>query len=219
MFGVIVVWTLLLAIAVVRFRDPRWMFAWIWVMVTPLPIVFLPMRGGPLLYLVLPGWSLAAALLCRGLLSRLVWVWKTLGIPRQAAMAAGLFACAAVYARETWIADQYARFGYHENGKFTLGIIDQLKALQIHPKPGSRVLFLTDPFPGFYDMQIIAELLWNDHSLQVSLQQFGHYPAEHVDQMDYLLDYDQGRLRVLKSPPDSPAGRSPSLNSPPSNSR
>lgn len=200
MRGVLAVWTALLLLGLLRFRDPRWMFLWIWIMAAPLPMAFLQLRGGPQLYLVLPGWSLAAALVCRSLLRRLAWVWKALGVPLKAAMAAGLLGCAAAYAQQTWIYDRFLHDGYRDNGKFTLEIIEQLKALQVRPKPGSRIVFLTDPFPGLYDMQTIASLVWNDHSLHIELQHQIQFSQAELDKQDYLFDFDQGRLRIRKSP-------------------
>ena len=61
-------------------------------------------------------------------------------------------------------------------------------------------MFLSDPFPGFYDTQFLANLLWDDHSLSVELQQQIHYSDDALKGMDYLLDYSEGGFRVVKSP-------------------
>jgi hypothetical protein len=200
MMSVIVLWAALLAIGVFRRRDPRWLFAWVWVMVTPLPLAFLPDRGGAQLYIVLPGWSLAVAPGCRAVVRFLARNLRVLRVPLRAGLAAGLILCAGAYAGQTWKVDLINRFGFQKNGEGTLEIIDKLRALQIHPRPGSRIVFLNDPVPGFFDMQFIASLLWNDHSLHIQLQQFVHFKPEDLQNMDYVLDYKDGRFLVLKSP-------------------
>jgi hypothetical protein len=200
MRSVVALWVLLFAAGLLRFRDPRWMFLWVWVMVTPLPIAFLPGRGGPQQYIVVAGWSIAVALACRALAQRLAWAWKAVRLPRRDLMAGSLLLCAGVYAQETRTVDQSQISGFRKNGEGTLAIIEQLKALQLRPKPGSSIVFLTDPFPGVYDMQFIANLVWNDHSLHIELQEHVHYSKEDLDRMDYLLDYAEGRLRVLRTP-------------------
>jgi hypothetical protein len=200
MNGVLAVWALLLAVALFRFRDPRWMFLWIWIMVTPLPIAFLPGRGGPMLYIVLGGWSIAAALTCRTLLRGLSQLWKVTGLPRREFMAAGLLVSAGAYAKQTAAFDRYMYDGYRNSGKETLEIIEQLKALQLKPKVGSRIVFLNNPLPAPYAMQFIANLVWNDHSLQIALQEQFHFTDAALGQMDYILDFSEGHLRIRKSP-------------------
>jgi hypothetical protein len=200
MRGVVALWAVLLAVGLFRFRDPRWILVGVWVMVAPLPISFLPDRGGPQLYIVLAGWSLAAALACRVLVRGMAWALKPVGLPRKEYVAAGFVLCAGAYAQETLESDRDAKSGFQENGKQTLEILEDLKASQLRPRPGSRIVFLTDPFPGSFNMQFLASLLWNDHSLDIALQNQIHFRPETLEHTDYLLDYTDGRFVVRKAP-------------------
>ncbi len=76
-----------------RPSDPRWLFLWIWIVVTPLPITFLPGRGGAMLYIVLAGWAPLAALTLRTLARWLTLEPLMSRIPRHVAMSAALFGC------------------------------------------------------------------------------------------------------------------------------
>jgi len=52
----------------------------------------------------------------------------------------------------------------------TADVIRQLGSLHVVPKANSKVLFVNDPFDGF-DMLFIAELIWNDPTLDIQLSQ------------------------------------------------
>lgn len=201
---VLTLWAALLCAGIVgllrRRRDPRWFLLWVWVMVSPLPIVFLPGRGAALLYLVCAGWAIAAAMMLRSvawLLSRHLF----LGRPgRFATMSVCLLICAAAYASETRAQHRYQVYGYLLTGKDTAEIISKVKSMNLRPKPGSRVLFLHDPAPDTYDITFISTLVWDDHSLQIWQQSQSHLPQEDVWKMDYVIDYADGKFVILKQP-------------------
>ena len=183
-----------------RRRDPRWLFLWIWVMVTPLPIAFLPGRGAGLLYIVAGGWAMAAAMLCRAASWRLARE-LFLGRPaRLAAMGLGLLGCAAAYAYQTRMVHREVVYGYLLTGKHTADMIGQFRKLGLQPKPGSRIVFLRDPFPDTFDMTFVAALAWNDRSLKIFQQSQVHLPADQVAGMDYILDYTGNQFVVVKTP-------------------
>jgi hypothetical protein len=182
-----------------RPRDPRWMFLWIWVMATPLPIVFLPGRGAGLLYLVAAGWAIAAAMLCRAVSWRLARELFAGRPARMVAMGLCLLGCAAAYADETQIVHRYQVYGYLLTGKHTADMLVQFKKLGLQPKPGSRIVFLSDPFDGSYDMTFLAALAWNDRSLKIFQQSQMHLPDDQVADMDYIIDYT-GDGFVLRKP-------------------
>jgi hypothetical protein len=187
-----------------RRRDPRWFFLWIWVLVTPLPIVFLPGRGAGLLYLVAAGWALVVAMLCRAVSWRLVREMFIGRAARMAVMSLCLLGCASAYAYQTRIAHRYDVYGYLLTGKYTADMIDQFKKLGLQPKPGSRIIFLSDPFHGDYDMTFLAALAWDDHSLRIFQQSHDHLTDEQIAGMDYVLDYEGGQFRLRKPVPQSP---------------
>ena len=142
----LVLWGVLLSAGVVGLvrtpRNPRWLFLWIWVMVTPLPIAFLPGRGAALLYIVAGGWAIALAMMLRSMawsLSRQLFLGR---VGRLASMALCLLLCAATYADETRRVHDDAVFGYLELGKETMQAIERLKKLGLQPASTEARSFL-----------------------------------------------------------------------------
>jgi hypothetical protein len=200
----VVLWGVLLCAGIVgllrRRRDPRWLFLWVWVMVTPLPIVFLPGRGAGLLYLIAAGWAMAAAMMFRAVSWRLARELFAGRPARLAAMGLALLGCASAYAYQTRIVHRYVVFGYLLTGKHTADVLAQFEKLNLQPKPGSRIIFLNDPFPDTFDMTFVAGLGWNDHSLRIFQQSQIHLNDEQISGMDYIIDYINGEFVVRKAP-------------------
>jgi hypothetical protein len=200
----LVLWGVLLCAGIAgllrRRRDPRWLFLWVWVMATPLPIVFLPGRGAGLLYLVAAGWALTAAMLCRAAYWRLSREMFAGRPARMAAMGLCLLGSAAAYASETRTAHRYQVYGYLLTGKHTADMLAQFEKLNLQPKPGSKIIFLRDPFPDTFDMTFIAALAWNDHSLRIFQQSQDHLNDDQIAGMDYILDYTGDEFVVRKPP-------------------
>ena len=204
----LVMWSALLCAGLVgllrRRRDRRWLFLWIWVMVTPLPIVFLPGRGAGLLYLVAAGWAMVVAMVCRAVSWRLARELFGGRPARMIAMGLCLLGCASAYGYQTRIVHRYDVYGYLLTGKYTADMIAQFQKLDLQPKPGSRIVFLSDPFHGDYDMTFLAALAWNDRSLRIFQQSHIHFAEEEIAGMDYILDYADGEFVVRKPVPPAP---------------
>jgi hypothetical protein len=200
---VLELWAVLLYVGLRRWGsrgwDPRWLFFWIWVTVTPLPIAFLTGRGAATLYIVSGGWAMLAAMALRTLCARLAREPALAYLNRNTAMAAGLLACILAYTHETWRVDQRVTGGYLVNGESTRRVIDQVSTLSIRPARHSRIVFLNDPFPDRYDTLFIAALLWRDPSLEINLQQRYTLPEPEVAKSDYIVDYIDGNF-VLRKP-------------------
>ena len=200
----VVFWSVLLCAGIAglvrRRRDPRWLFLWVWVMVTPLPIAFLPGRGAGLLYLVAAGWAMLVAMLCRAVSWRLARELFGGRPARMAAMGLALLGYAAAYAYQTRIIHRYQVYGYLLTGKHTADMLVQFGKLSLQPKPGSRIVFLRDPFPDSFDMTFIAALAWNDHSLRIFQQSQDHLTEDQIAGMDYILDYTGDEFVVRKAP-------------------
>jgi hypothetical protein len=175
--------------------DPRWLFLLIWVVITPLPIAFLPDRGRATLYIVAGGWAMLAALSARSVL-RFMARQPVAGLPRRAIMAAGLGACIAVYWHETLRADSKTVPRYLNNGAEQRQAIAQIQALGIRPMPHSIVVFLNDPFPEYYDTMFIAALVWKDPTIKIWLQNRSHLPEAELAKANYTIDYGNGRFVV-----------------------
>ena len=200
----IALWAALLIAGVVGLlrsrRNPRWMFVWIWVMVTPLPIAFLPGRGAALLYIVAAGWGLAAAMMLRAvswLLARNLFLGR---LGRFATMLACLLYCALQYETETRRVHRYDVYGYLLTGETTMEWIHDLQQMGLQPRHKSSVIFLHDPAPATYDMTFIADLVWRDHSLDIWQQEQAHLTPERIASMDYIIDCSGGVFKLVKSP-------------------
>jgi hypothetical protein len=177
--------------------DPRWLFLLIWVVVTPLPIAFLPDRGAGTLYIVAGGWAILGAMTMRALLRR-VSREPVAARSRRAIMALGLLASIAAYAHETSRADQRNIGWYLTQGDETRRAIEQFEALKVRPAAHTRVAFLNDPFPDRYHTLFIAALFWKDPSIEINLERKQQSSAEELAKTNYIFDYTDGHFVSVK---------------------
>jgi hypothetical protein len=173
--------------------DPRWMFLLVWVVVTPLPIAFLPDRGGATLYVVAAGWAMLTALAARAIV-RSAARPPVAGLPRRAILTAGFAVCIFGYWYETLIADRIVVPHYLKNGAELREAIAQIQALGTRPVSHSIVVFLNDPFPQYFDTLFIASLVWKDPTVVIWLQNRLHLPASELGRANYTIDYVDGRF-------------------------
>jgi hypothetical protein len=199
---ILLLWSVLLYIGLRRWRlpqpDPRWLFLWVWVVVTPLPITFLPLRGGPMLYVVLPGWTMLAALICRSLACRISRDIVFKGIPRRAIMLVALAGCLTAYVSKTRHRDRIGKEADLAIGANTRELVNELREINIRPAVGSRILFLNDPFPEWWTTFFAAALLWEDPTLEIYLQNQVHLKPEDTAHMDYIVDFVDEHFIVRK---------------------
>ena len=154
-----------------------------------------------MLYIPLAGWAMLAVLSLRSvarLIARDV-VFK--GIPRKVMMMLALAGCVAAYVHETRRKEKPLMPSYQANGQDTRELVDELRRINIRPAAGSRILFLKDPFPNSWTTFFAATLLWNDHSLDIHLQQQSPVKPEEIAGMDYIFDFVDNRLVLLKPVP------------------
>ncbi|MBV8844717.1 MAG: hypothetical protein JO307_18080, partial [Bryobacterales bacterium] len=179
--------------------DPRWLFFFIWVVVTPLPLVFLPGRGGATLYVVSAGWAMLAALAARAIFH---WFARqpVAGLPKRAIMTAGLAACIAAYWHETLRAEDKLTAFLTKNGEDTREAIAQMQALGAHPPPHSLVVFLNGPFPHDYDTVFIAALVWREPTVNIWFKPKQPPGDDVLKRANYIFDYVDGRFVELRSP-------------------
>lgn len=203
---VLLLWGVVLYAGIRQLRlplpDPRWLFLWVWVVVTPLPITFLPGRGGAMLYIVVAGWGMLAALLLRAVARRIARDVVFKGIPRKAMMLVALAGCAAAYTHETRREDRPMMASYLSNGEDIRELIDALKGIGYQPAAGSQILFVNDPFPDYITF-FTAVLVFKDPSLRIYLQQYSHFTPEQMATMDYVFDFTDKRM-VVRKPGQSP---------------
>ncbi len=173
--------------------DPRWLFLLVWVVVTPLPIAFLPDRGAGTLYVVAGGWAILGAMTMRAVLRGFAREPVAV-LPRKAIMALGMLASIVAYAHETWRADKRNLGWYLTQGDETRQAIEQFEALKIRPAAHSRVAFLRYPFPDRFHTLFIAALFWNDPSIEINLEGKQPSSADELARTDYIFDYVDGRF-------------------------
>lgn len=202
MAGVLALWAVLLYVALRRWRTPqwdaRWLFLWIWIIVTPLPVAFLRDRGGGTIYIVLAGWAMLAALALRSVLRVISRERIFSRVPRPVVMTAGLLLSIVAFVHECRHSDQHTLIWELSLGEQTQRFVDQLRALHLQPAHNSRIVFLNDPFPGSYTSLFISLLVWDDRSLDINLQRVYTLPDDQVAQRDYILDYVNGAVVVRK---------------------
>ena len=174
---VILIWTALLCVAVIH-RDRRLTLLGIWVIVTPLPLAFLPQ-------------ALAQ------LITRTVFCSR---ISSRAALTSVLVIGVGLYGHETSRRHQGIEEACLHSGDQTWSLIQQFRAFPVRPAPRSRIVFLNDPFPNLpnaWCTVFAAALSWNDRSLTIWLQNQAHFPKNELSRMNYVFDFSDGMIRQV----------------------
>jgi hypothetical protein len=142
----------------------QWCAAYI--LVATLPISFIPTRSGSSLLLPLFGW----ALLVPSLLASLT-------LPKWTTRLALALLCVvfAVTTASAWGRQSPPIVRAQER---TWRVITEFKALHFQPKPSSKVLIMNDPWEHEYDMLFVAQLVWNDPTIQIALSRGPPPPAD-----------------------------------------
>ena len=179
------------------YRDPRWMFWLVWVVVTPLPITFLPGRGGAMLYIPAAGWAMLTAMAIRSL------AWRVAKLPfialqRRVVMAIVLAVSVVLYSYETWMLEKQVVAATLASGAELKRFVRDLNGLSFRPAGHSHIVFLNDPFPDGYTTEFAAYLDWKDRSLDIILQRQVHFSPDVIARMDYVFDFTDGHLVVRK---------------------
>jgi hypothetical protein len=182
----------------------------IWVVVTPLPLAFIPGRGGAMLYILLFGWATILARMASdviGLIGKLPVRPSQAAILRSSAIAAAAFALA-VFTH--W---QNQRFdttrGLLNSGQKSLHVIQAFRSLGLHPKPGSGILLRPEKRfyqNGYYPL-FVAALVWNDHSLRIYVDGQRHVLSEDppavgiakygVARVSYVISFSEFEAKLL----------------------
>jgi hypothetical protein len=185
--ALIAIWAAMLALALVS-RSRTLRFAWLFLVLTPLPIAFSVPRGAPQYYIPLFGWALYAAALLRRIAERrpqLVF----------GATIAGLFA---FYYSKGWDVDSVRR-----EAPVVRELSTQLRKAHPQIPRGSKLLFVNDPYdPAWENMTFLVQLIYRDDSLIV--ERLKNMPARPSDdamaKYQHVFDYSGGRLLELTRP-------------------
>lgn len=196
--GILGFWVLVSYLAWRPPARPLLRFCWAFLILTPLPIEFLPGKSQACLCVPMAGLAVFAAVLfvdlARALAGALARepLFRRLGRPTLTAglIAAGVFC---------WGRENQRRKNLEVKpvmaalGRQTAEVIEQFRALAPHVRPHSHVVFLSDPFRE-WDMLFIADLWFRDRTVTVHLQRLNPLPAQALAQADYLFDYRDGKL-------------------------
>jgi hypothetical protein len=190
-------WLVLFYLAWRRDR-PHLKLAWLFIMVSTVPISFIPQRGGSCLYIPLVGWALFAATLASDLielLAREPWLRR---LPRRACEHTATALLAAVFFQWTAYTLKGAPKLYREVQAPTWQLISQVRQLDLHPLHGARILLLNAPFEG-YDAYFVTSLVWSDKSLTIVDIRKERDPAS-IDPrtFDYVLRFEGDKIELTQ---------------------
>ena len=93
-----------------------------------------------------------------------------------------------------------------KEGKKEAHIISAFRALDLRPRPASKILLIDNPLAGTpwgkeWATLFIPKLLWNDHSLTIWLEKPDHIlNAEERAGMDYILAVHEFNVDVIRQP-------------------
>lgn len=200
---VLLLWTALAVIAWAA-RSRALGFAWLFLMLSPLPIAFILPRGAAQYYVCLFGWMLYAAVLLVRLATLLT---RDVQLPEwwlARARGAALFVVSMLI-----LYSAYKPLGYDRITSASLeapenrNTVYQLHAAAPSIRHGSRLLFLNDPIrPDWYNLIFIVQLSYADPSLRVFRVKEMKQPQTdpEIASYDYVFDYHDGRFFALKQP-------------------
>jgi hypothetical protein len=92
------------------------------------------------------------------------------------------------------------------SGQKALHVIQALRSLNLHPKPGSMILlrgwpYRSDPFwHNGWNTVFIASLVYNDHSLRIHHEGTNQLTEQEIAKMDYIISVDEFRAKLNHSP-------------------
>jgi hypothetical protein len=201
--AVLVAWPVVFFYAFWR-RDRLLQLMAFWVVITPLPLAFIQLRGGAMLYIVLFGWATIFARLVSDSIAFAGKVAAPSG-PRTAMLST--FATAAVaFAFAVFTNWQNQRFGitrgllnYYEK---PLHAIQAFRSLGLHPEPGSRILLRPEKRfyqNGYYPL-FVASLVWNDHSLRIYVEGQQRLAEREIAEISYVISFTEFQAKLLRAP-------------------
>jgi len=208
-WAVVLLWTALAVIALAA-RSRVLCFAWLFLILSPLPIAFIAPRGPAQYYVPLFGWTVYASTLVSRTASFLTrdaalseyWLTRLRGAALFVASMAILYS---LFKPLGYAGITSASVEAPQN-RIT---VTQLHAAAPSVRPGSRLLFLNDPIrPDWFNLTFMVQLSYGDPSLRVFRVKEMKYKPNDMDteNYDYIFDYHEGRFFKLKEP--GPAGKS-----------
>lgn len=199
--SVVLFWAALFYLAYRR-PNPILRFCCVFLILTPLPVELLQGRGEATLYLPMAGWAIFVSIIfvdLAGATARFLSAEPIVGQLGRSTLfavviAAGVSAWA--YANHH-IKQAEINIQMVKVGTLTGEVIQQFQTLHPRVNPGSKVVFLNDPFEEF-DMAFIAQLWFRDRSLEIRLNRKTPLSPEQLAQADHLFTYADSKLVQIR---------------------
>jgi hypothetical protein len=177
-------------------------FSWAFLLMTPLPIAFLPGKSQACLYIPMLGLAVFAAVITAGLAEALASLLTREPVFRhfqRPVLTAGLIAAIIFYwgrenlhRKQVMVKPVMAALGAQ-----TWQVIQEFRALDPHVRPHSHVVFLNDPFTE-WDMLFIADLWFRDRTVTVHLQRLNPVSQTDLANAGAVFDYRDGELMRVR---------------------
>ena len=196
------IWLVLAFLAWRRADRPILRFLFCYLLVVALPIEFLPGKRAACFALLMVGSAAFAAVVFADLVTASArFLSREFKLPAPGyRVLVGVMAVAAVL---PWAREQRSlRLDIGKAPMTTLGdedwdILQQLRATPFHPRPGSFVAFLDDPFHSL-DMYFIGRLWMNERSVTVHVMSEGPLTPEQLAKADYVFTFENRKLQRIR---------------------
>jgi hypothetical protein len=195
-------WALVFIYAFLR-RDRTLRLMAFWIVIVPLPLAFIAIRGGACLYLLLFGWAMIFAKLASDLITLTSKSSTLIKVSTPISRAVATLIVASILAILTQRENQ--RLGLHwlNLGQKTSHVIQAFRSLDLHPVRGSTILLKGNPFGDSLDPLFIASLVWNDHSLQIWLEGKNQLTPQQLADVNYVISLSEFQAEIVRAPEQS----------------
>jgi hypothetical protein len=147
-------------------KSRHMVFAWSIVLISFLPIAFIPVRAAYVLYIPLAGWSLYAAALLVSLRDALVSSRRSIGTVQVRQIA--LFLLVLVMLLRAYRVQRLRMYGELTLGQPVIqSVLGQLDRLHPSLPRGARLLAINDPLPHPYELLLLLRLYFRDSTLEM----------------------------------------------------
>lgn len=201
--AVLLLWGVLFAVAWSS-RSRVLKFAWLFLMLSPIPVAFVLPRGAAQYYLPWFGWVLYISVV---LVRALEWVTRRIWGDRAAV--ARLRGAVVMATLILVLYPYYKHKGWWNVVSITVeapvyrDVVSQLHTLAPNIQANSRLLFLNDPIKAdVQDLLFLVRLSYRDDSLVIDrIKQMKTKPDERqMTAYNFIFDYQDGRFVMLKQP-------------------
>jgi len=199
---VLLLWAATFLIAWVS-RSRTLKFAWLFLMLSPLPIAFIYPRGPAQYYVPWLGWTLYAATLLVGSIA-----WLTRRIRPDGFWTGRIRGSVVLLVLIALLYPHWKRLGWSSVASETVAgptnalIVEQLHHMYPVFPHNARILFLNDPVPAdYWNMLFIVRLAYRDDTLTIDCaKRIGRPDDTKLAAYNHVFDYVGGRFFELKRP-------------------